>query len=300
MVRFRFLFPVFWLAVIGLLLSASVRAQTPHVQRPSKQVLSKELADGAVPLLPPDPDRAPSRGDLTLALDGGVTLVLKAITAGTFMMGSPVAEDGRDGNEGPRTRVTITKGFLLGQTEVTQAQWQAVMVNNPSAFPGADRPVERVSWENAMEFCRKLTDQQQATGRLPAGHSYTLPTEAQWEYACRAGTSGRFSGTPDAMGWYFSNWGNETKPVRQKQANVWGLYDMHGNVWEWCSDIYEDKLPGGTVSDPKGASAGSHRVLRGGSWFSAAENCRSAVRDRREPDDYDYNLGFRLVLNSLP
>lgn len=222
------------------------------------------------------------------------------ISPGTFLMGSPDSEADRNSDEGPQTRVTHTRGFWLGQTEVTQAQWEAVMFSNPSKFVGESNPVENVSWEEAMEFCRKLTEQEQTAERLPMGYRYTLPTEAQWEYTCRAGSTGAFAGTLAVMARFSANSGGTTHPVAQKQANAWGLYDMHGNVAEWCLDRYEGKLSGGSVSDPAGAPSGSHRVRRGGSWFNPAGFCRSSVRVQHLPGKRADFLGFRLALTSVP
>ena len=174
------------------------------------------------------------------------------------------------------------------------------MGSNPSQFKGSDRPVEHVSYDDALEFCRKLTARERAAGRLPSGYEYTLPTEAQWEYACCAGTSGDYAGSLDSMGWYDGNSGGQTHPVAQKQPNAWGLYDMHGNVWEWCRDWYAGSLPGGTVRDPVGPSSGSFRVRRGGSWSLAASICRSANRSRFGPGRRGISLGFRLALSSVP
>lgn len=218
------------------------------------------------------------------------------IDPGNFSMGSA---SGGDNDERPVTMVTLSRGFWLAQTEVTQAQWQAVMGSNPSNFKGTNLPVEQVNWTEAMEFCRKLTERERAAGRLPAGYAYTLPTEAQWEYACRAGTTGEYAGDLNAMAWYKGNSGDQTHPVAQKQPNAWGLYDMHGNVWEWCLDWYGD-YPGGSVTDPKGAASGSYRVNRGGSWRFFAAFCRSANRDRAGPGIRWGNLGFRLALSSSP
>ncbi len=220
-------------------------------------------------------------------------LAMEWVAPGVFSMGS--TNGGSD--EQPVTRVRLTRGFWLGKTEVTQGQWSAVMGGNPSSFMGENLPVENVSWDDVTEFCRKVTEAERAAGRLPAGYAYTLPTEAQWEYACRAGTSGEYAGELDAMGWYVGNSGGKTNPVGQKRENAWGLQDMHGNVWEWCLDWYGDKLPGGSVSDPRGPETGSFRVLRGGGWFSDAAYCRSAYRSRVEPGFRNFNLGFRLALS---
>ena len=219
------------------------------------------------------------------------------IPPGSFVMGSP---RGGGDDERPVTRVTLTTAFSLGKTQVTQRSWMAVMGSNPSAFKGESLPVERVSWDDAMEFCRKLTTLERSAGRLPSGYVYTLPTEAQWEYACRAGTTGDYAGEVQAMAWSAENSGDTTHVVATKQANAWGLHDMHGNVWEWCADWYADKLPGGSVSDFKGAASGSNRVNRGGSWGIDAADCRSAVRLGYSPGNRGGSLGFRLALSSVP
>jgi len=198
---------------------------------------------------------------------------------------------------GDDTQVTLTRGYWLGQTEVTQAQWQAVIdhIPVPSFFKGSDRPVEKVAWDTAMIFCAKLTERERAAGRLPAGYDYTLPTEAQWEYACRAGTTGKYAGDPAAMAWYDANSGGQTHPVAQKRPNAWGLYDMHGNIQEWCANWYGG-YAGGNVSDPTGAAAGQFRVLRGGSWDGPAGHCRSAFRNWSNPQNSSFSTGFRLAL----
>ncbi len=233
------------------------------------------------------------------AADTGIKLV--QIPAGTFLMGSPPDEAGRSNNEGPQTRVTLTKDFYLGATDVTQGQYEAVMGTNPSYFKaaGPDAPVENVTWDEAMAFCQKLTERERAAGRLPDGYIFTLPTEAQWEYACRAGTTGPYAGDLDTMAWYVQNSSKTTHPVGAKQPNAWGLFDMHGEVWEWILDWYGD-YPGGSVTDPTGPTSGTNRVHRGGSWSNAAVDCRSADRhgdlasDRRS-----HSLGFRVALSSI-
>jgi len=246
----------------------------------------------------------------------GLNLELVPIAAGRFAMGS--TNGGSD--ERPVTQVEITRAFWLGKTEVTQGQWEAVMGSNPSNFKGANRPVEQVSYDDVVEFCRKLTARERAAGRLPSGYEYTLPTEAQWEYACRAGTTGDYSFGNNAD--ELSRYGNycdrsntndfdwkdkshddgqdKTAPVGSYRPNAWGLYDMHGNVWEWCLDWYTGTLPGGTVRDPVGPSSGAGRVLRGGGWSGTASGCRSADRVRLEPGYRNSNLGFRLALSSVP
>jgi formylglycine-generating enzyme required for sulfatase activity len=205
------------------------------------------------------------------------------IPAGEFMMGSSEGED----NEKPVHRVVLSRSFEMGKYEVTQAQWEAVMGNNPSYFKGADLPVEQVSWEDIQYFL-------QAMNAKNDGYVYRLPTEAEWEYACRAGTTTPHAGYLDGMGWYEVNSGKQTHPVGTKQPNAWGLYDMHGNVWEWCLDWYGD-YPSNTVTDPRGPSTGSRRVARGGSWRGPEACCRSANRSINSPGGRGSDLGFRLV-----
>ncbi|MDR3182653.1 MAG: formylglycine-generating enzyme family protein [Planctomycetaceae bacterium] len=212
--------------------------------------------------------------------------------AGAFTMGSPLSEAGR-GNDEQLHPVTLSQGFWMGETEVTQAQWESIMGNNPSNFKGEKLPVEKVSWDACQEFVKKLN----ALGAAPKGYKFSLPTEAQWEYACRSGTTGAYAGDLDKVAWYNSNSGNTTHKVGTKQANAWGLYDMHGNVWEWCNDWYR-YYPTGSVTDPIGASSGSDRVYRGGSWFDFASHCRSAIRLSSAPVHPSYRLGVRVSLVS--
>ena len=211
-------------------------------------------------------------------------------------MGSPTTEKGRFSNE-TQHKVVLTKGFWMGETEVTQGQWKAVMGSNPSYFKkGDDYPVEKVSWDDVQEFIKKVNQ----SGKLPKGMKVALPTEAQWEYACRAGSKGAYAGTGslDDMGWYGNNAKGSTHPVGRKKANAWGVKDMHGNVWEWCSD-WDGAYPRGVVTDPTGASGGSSRVFRGGSWRGTAGLCRSAFRFRLSPGIGGSVLGFRLSLQSV-
>ena len=227
-------------------------------------------------------------------------LELLWVEPGTFLMGSAPGEPERNKAEGPPVRVTLSRGFWLGKTEVTQAQYEAIMGVNPSTFvaAGKDAPVERVSWIDAMAFCRKLTERERAAGRLPEGFAFTLPTEAQWEYACRAGTTGAYSGEPDAMAWHEANSGGTTHPVAQKRANAWGFHDMSGNVLEWCLDWYGpyEREP---QADPTGPERGHYRMARGGSWRVPAHVGRSAARSGGSAARQDYTMGFRFALVAL-
>ena len=226
------------------------------------------------------------------------------LPAGRFTMGSPDSEQDRDGHEGPQTVVTLSSGFFLCSHLVTQGEYTALIGSNPSYFPGdPGRPVERVSWDDAVAYCAALTAQERAAGRLPTGYSYRLPTEAQWEYAARAGTTTRFSFGDDPdytkladYAWYLANSGGTTHPVATKKANRWGLYDMYGNVWEWCSDWYAGSYSGGSVIDPTGAATGSLRVARGGGFYFLARYCRSAYRSSLDPESRYTGIGFRVVL----
>ena len=220
------------------------------------------------------------------------------IGPGSLMRGSTTGP----GDERPVHRVKLTKGFYMGVTEVTQEQWESVMPDNPSRFRGADRPVENVVMADCVEFCKLLTQKERAEGKLPEGAEYRLPTEAEWEYACRAGSEEKFgfgdSDTDLADYAWFSKNSVRTQPVGKKKANAWGLFDMHGNVWEWCSD-WKGSYTADEAEDPKGAPAGpsyGHRVFRGGSWGSTAAHCRSAARNGCGTSNSRLSgLGFRLV-----
>ncbi|MFA4985095.1 MAG: SUMF1/EgtB/PvdO family nonheme iron enzyme [Candidatus Brocadiia bacterium] len=229
---------------------------------------------------------------------------LIAVSPGSFSMGS---EKG-SADEKPVHKVTLTKAFLMGATEVTQKQWIAVMGNNPSNFKGDDLPVECVSWNDAVEFCRKLTAAERQKGNLPAGMEYRLPTEAEWEYCCRAGSTttycfGDDEGRLGDYAWFSGNSGNTTHPVGRTKPNAWGLYDMHGNVWEWCHDWYADKYQAGGQADPVGPATGQYHVLRGGSWiYGGAGFCRSASRISCGPLNWLNiifpDFGFRVVVGA--
>lgn len=243
------------------------------------------------------------------------------IASGTFTMGSPESEPARLPSEGPQTQVTISRGFLIGKHEVTQGEYLNVMGTNPSVFTGdLSLPVETVSWDDAMAYCGALTAKERNEGRLPAGFVYRLPTEAEWEYACRAGTTTAFhfgeamrSGTANFNGRYeyppcdgqidscynpTGTYLGRTALIGNYTRNAWGLHDMHGSVWEWCEDWFAENYSGGSVTDPQGPSAGEIRVVRGGSWDDNAFGCRSANRFSIYQDARSSVIGFRVVLTS--
>lgn len=224
----------------------------------------------------------------------GETKIIKGIEcvlvkAGTFIMGAADNESGQQNDEFPRRQITITKDFYIGKSMITQAQYMAVMGNNPSYFKGDNLPVESVSWYDAVAFCKKLG------GRLP--------TEAEWEFAARGGNKSKgykYSGSNDLneAAWYRNNSGETTHPVGTKIPNEIGIYGMSGNVWEWCNDWY-DFYPSGPATDPKGPLKGTHRVIRGGSWSSVARvGCRVAIRDYIKPERSSRYWSFRIVFNA--
>ncbi len=252
----------------------------------------------------------------------GLRIPFRWCPPGTFQMGSPATEADREINEDQMT-VTLTRGFWMGQTEVTQRQWQSVMGTTPwkgedFVNEGGNYPAVNVSHsgdpDSAVTFCERLTTRERAGGRLPPGWVYRLPTEAEWEYACRAGTTTAytFGDDPAKLGQYAWFDGNSkgdlsgteswledpalyAHPVGTKLANGWGLRDMHGSVWEWCADGYDATLPGGV--EPRVMTNGSRRVLRGGGWSNTARRCRSANRLRNTPSYRNSNLGLRLALS---
>jgi formylglycine-generating enzyme len=246
-------------------------------------------------------ERPAAGGEARAFTANGVSFKMVRIPAGEFMMGSPSNEPQRDEDE-TQHRVRISRDFWMGQTEVTQGLWRAVMGTNPSQFSncGNDCPVEQVSWNDCQEFIRKLNG-------MVSGGDFRLPTEAEWEYACRAGTTTPFNtgrclnadqanyvGNNPVSGCSKGEYRERTVKVGSFAPNAWGLYDMHGNVWEWCQDWYGD-YPSGSVTDPTGPSSGSFRVLRGGSWNYFAVDCRSANRPWVDPGDRLYGIGFRLA-----
>lgn len=227
------------------------------------------------------------------------------ITPGEFMISSPTNEVGRFlDKEDPQTEVALTRGYWISRYEVTQREFQDLLHFNPSLFKGdPQRPVEDVSWIEAVRFCQQLTERERKAARLTDEFEYRLPTEAEWAFACRAGTTTRFSYGDDPgyrllgnYAWYGANSALRPHPIGQKFPNPWGLYDLHGNVFEWTSDWY-GPLPGGKVTDPQGATSGTDRVIRGGYWGSTPDLCRSAVRVHFEPTTRLSYLGFRIALS---
>lgn len=257
----------------------------------------------------------------TVTLPGGVKMEFAWCPPGSFLMGSPPTETGRHESE-TQHQVDITKGYWLGVHEVTQAQWSAVVGDNPSKFRGYDLPVESVSWFDAQKFCEEL--------RKKVGIEARLPTEAEWEYACRAGNKSVYGYGDDASGlenyaWFadnsgvkkidslkelqkcnhdfneylkiLSNNGCKTCSIAKKKPNNWGFYDLHGNVGEWCSDWYE-VLPGGKETDPTGPPIGSVKIIRSACWSGCGQHLRSAARFATDPEKRSNDLGFRLAVNA--
>jgi formylglycine-generating enzyme required for sulfatase activity len=249
--------------------------------------------EAAVP--PPSPKQAaappPKKGDIMINEVSGMELIY--VPSGCFKMGSSLDEKGRFAWEGPVHEVCVD-GFWIGKYEVTQEQWQKIMGGNPSGFQkGGSYPVENVSWNDAQKFLSRLNKR--------SSRVYRLPTEAEWEYACRADSSGKYcgGGNPDFLAWHEENSGGATHPAGKLQANAFGLHDMSGNVWEWCSDRFDKNYYGlaGTRLNPQGPASGSEsRVVRGGSAGSRVRNCRAAFRFRNKPDYRENLMGFRVVM----
>ena len=222
--------------------------------------------------------------------------VFAYVAPGSFQMGS---NDGDD-DEMPVHMVKISQGYWIGEHEVTQQQYQSIVGDNPSKFKGTSNPVEKVSWNDSVSFCKKLTDQERQAGRLPEGYEYRLPTEAEWEYAARGGSGSRStkyagSNSIDDIAWCVDNSGKQTHPVCQKQANELGLYDMTGNVWEWCQD-WAGEYSSGSQTDPVGPDLGLRRIIRGGSWDYQAAVCRITNRHFYTPASRFTIIGFRVAL----
>jgi formylglycine-generating enzyme required for sulfatase activity len=257
-------------SMLAAWLLVGCRREQPAGSRPPASQAASQPA-------PPEPGHA---------VTNSIGMRLVYVPPGEFMMGSPLDEPGRHDDE-PRRRVTIGRGFYLGCTEVTQAQYRAVIGFNPSHPQGDDLPVLRVSWTSAAAFCKKLSRKD--------GRTCRLPTEAEWEYACRAGSTAAVAGTGqvDEMGWHMDNSGERPHPVAGKKPNAWGLFDMHGNVMEWCADRY---ARGGSTAPATGAL----RVARGGSWGHFARACRSAARVGFNAAYQLDRVGFRVLMELPP
>ena len=269
-------------------------AEEPKPAPEAPKPKSEPLTPGTSGKDPLHPDRVRVPGErFTIKLPGDLPLTFAWCPAGTFTIGSN--RDDANADEKPAHTVTLTKGFFIGIYPVTQAQWKAALMGSePSNFPGPDRPVEQVLWEESRKFCRQMS--RQLKGRAEV----RLPTSAQWEYACRAGTTSAYN-TGDGeeslqkAGWYEANSGKETHPVGKLAPNAWGIYDMHGNIWEWCLDWYAEYTPE-DKTDPLGPETGSDRVFRGGGWGDSAKFCRSTYRSWFDPAVRYDALGFRIVM----
>ncbi|MCR5164443.1 MAG: SUMF1/EgtB/PvdO family nonheme iron enzyme, partial [Thermoguttaceae bacterium] len=301
---------------IDALASAGTKPIPPTSPAPKKVVTPRPVQPKPVTTMTTFPvslKKGNTAGERKILTADGIDYAFRWCPPGEFMMGSEPRYETRrikrtwgewaagkpdteryvtNPNELPH-KVKLTKGFWLLETQVTQAMWQSVMGSNPSHFKGERNPVEKVSWNDCQEFCKKLSEK--------LGQQVKLPTEAQWEYACRAGTTGDYAGTLDEMAWYDKNSGRTTHAVGQKKPNAWGLYDMHGNVWERCSDYYGyEYYRRSPTSDPENTTTSSHRVDRGGGWCNGAGYCRSANRDGDTPD-FRYNfLGLRVLVVPSP
>ena len=231
--------------------------------------------------------------NISIPVKYGISIDMVRVEAGTFTMGATAEMKNTEDSEKPTHRVTLTNDYYIGKYEVTQALWQAVMGDDPSYFKGDNLPVEAVTWDDCQEFIGKLN-------RI-TGKTFRLPTEAEWEYAARGGNKSRgyqYSGSnnPSNVAWYDDKSGDKTQAVGTKQPNELGIYDMSGNVWEWCQDWYETYSSSSQVN-PTGANSGSCRVVRGVSWYNNARNCRLSLRGSNTPDFRSSNLGLRLVLS---
>lgn len=264
---------------------AQPQKTTPAKPKPATPAKPKPAPTPAKPA-PAKPKASYANGVLTV---GSVTYKFVYVAPGTFTMGATSEQENLYTDEKPAHQVTLTNGYYIGQTEVTQALWKAVMGSNPSRFKGDNLPVEQVSWNDCQDFISRLN-------RM-TGKRFRLPTEAEWEYAARGGHQSRgtqYSGaySIDNCAWYGDNSGNKTHPVATKQANELGIYDMSGNVWEWCQD-WTGNYSSNAITNPTGPTSGSERVCRGGSWDDFARYCR--VARRNAPGYRDNYVGLRLV-----
>ncbi|HZS05405.1 MAG TPA: bifunctional serine/threonine-protein kinase/formylglycine-generating enzyme family protein [Blastocatellia bacterium] len=287
-------------AAAPMFMTAPIQVVVPAAQPELPSEISDQNRAATIALAEPQaPEQAASQllvlQSFAEDLGNGVSLEMIALPGGTYLIGSPDGQGTAD--EHPQFSVSVSP-FFIGRFLVTQAQWQAVMGSNPSLFDSSDHPVECVSWLGAADFCRKLS---RMTGR-----NYRLPTEAEWEYACRAGTKTKYSfGDDDKLlgqyAWYDRNSDQGTHPVGRKLPNAWGLHDMIGNVWEWCQDWYgKDYYHFAPEVDPTGPETGQARVLRGGAWSFPGEECRAANRHHFHPISGFDSIGFRVVIPFPP
>jgi formylglycine-generating enzyme required for sulfatase activity len=287
-------------------------APSPPQSVPAESQLARFPTEARSPTPAPHPAvTEPPRARSSREWTNTIGMKFVRIEPGEFMMGSPDWDSDADAEEKPQHRVRISEAIYVGVYEVTQVQYQAVMGQNPSLFKGSDdRPVEMVSWLEAVTCCNTLTERE---GRKPyyliegtdvtiaRGNGYRLRTEAEWEYACRAGSTTLYPFADDAgalgdYAWDTANSGWKSQPVGQRRPNAWGLHDMLGNVWVWCADWYDEKYYASSpAADPPGAPKGSRRVLRGGSYGNAPEDCRPAIRRRGEPECGGSGIGFRVA-----
>ena len=244
--------------------------------------------------VPTEPSLSPPKLE-TIELGNGITMEFVMVAPGTFMMGSTYESVGA-GDETPCHKVTLSRSFLLGKCEVTQEQWSQIMGSNPSRFKGKKLPVETVSWNDCQHFLAKLSEL--------SGRTFSLPTEAQWEYACRAGTATAWNSGEEATvpgsAWHDENSGGRTHPVGGKTPNAWGFHDLHGNIGEWCADWYASHYPPDDAIDPKGPPSGDSKVVRGGAWGDNPSMLRSPSRNANGPDGANHGIGFRCVLEIKP
>jgi formylglycine-generating enzyme required for sulfatase activity len=290
LIAFAAVFLIFVIGYWAILPDSSENPETELSQTPVSTATLIQVPS-ATPAVLPTPVFTPSLDAKTITNSIGMEFVL--MPAGEFDMGSPSNEKDRYSNEGPLHRVKISNAFYMGKYEVTQKQWRDVMGSSPSYFKGDDLPVERVSWNDVQDFIKKLNEKE-------GSNKYRLPSEAEWEYAARAGTATRYSFGDDESklgdyAWYYANSGSKTHEVGTKKLNPWGLYDMHGNVWEWVQDKWHGDYSGAATDGSAWERSGSDRVVRGGGWSSLARDCRSADRNNDGPGDRDGVLGFRLL-----
>jgi formylglycine-generating enzyme required for sulfatase activity len=246
---------------------------------------------------------------LQVQLSPGTTIELLHVSAGSFTMGSPKSDPLRNDDE-ILHQVILTQDFWLGKFEITQQQWHELMNTTveeqqlkqarkwPLRGTGKNLPMYLVSWNDCITFCQKLTKREQAKGRLPEGYAFTLPTEAQWEYACKSGLNHFTIESLPSLGWYRDTSRKKIHPTGLKKPNAWGFHDMHGNVSEWCLDWY-GPYPASPITDPTGPDTGSRKVARGGSWFGPAANARPSKRITDPPEQGFTSMGFRIALSPI-